>query len=95
MALLIGATEGAEKVAVLRMRGARMEAAVLERLTEGRPIHGDVVRLSPRDHPLLYDVETVYEAPRAQGSGPAQVATGSYRRGWDRLFEPRHTGGAN
>jgi len=86
VALLLGSTPDAERVAVLRKRGERVEAAVLARAEEGKPIHGDLVRLTPRDEPRLFDVETLHEAPRRDGGGPAQVSSASYRDGWDRVF---------
>jgi hypothetical protein len=62
-------------------------------LEEGRPITGEVVSLSQREEaPFLYDVRTELEAPggedaaRRRTSGPAQVATEDYRRGWDAIW---------
>ncbi|MCA9609362.1 MAG: hypothetical protein KC619_27365 [Myxococcales bacterium] len=96
VALVLGATEGAEKLAVLRKRGDKVEAAVLAKAEEGKPVHGDLVRLSAREEPHLYDVETIHEAPKPDASttptptgarsGPAQVASPAYREGWDRIF---------
>ncbi len=86
VALVVGATDDAEKLAVLRKRGERVEAAVLSKAEQGKPIHGNLVKLSPREEPHLYDVETLHEAPRTDRAGPPQVATEAYREGWDRLF---------
>lgn len=91
VALVVGATDGAEKLAVLRKRGERVEAAVLSKAEEGKPIHGDLVRLSPREEPMLYDVETLHEAPKTERTGPAQVASEAYRVGWDRLFAKKRS----
>lgn len=97
VALLLGSTPDADRLAVLRKRGERVEAAVLAKAEEGKPIHGDLVRLSPRDEPLLFDVETVHEAPRRDAGGPAKVTSPSYRDGWDRVFakKPRRAPLAN
>lgn len=84
VALVLGASEDAEKLAVLRKRGESVEAAVLQKAHDGQPVHGDLVRLTSREEPLLYDVETLHEAPR--GAGPAKVASRAYREGWDRIF---------
>lgn len=84
---------------VLRKRGDRIEAGSISPLEEGKPIHGDLVRLEARDEPGLYDVRVEHAAPKAtprmaphtakrleERSGPAQVASDDYRRGWTRLF---------
>jgi hypothetical protein len=74
-------------------------------LEQGRPIHGEVVRLTPRDEmPHLYDAETEFVSkegpgagpekkssdvpqPRAAATGPAQVASDTYRRNWDAIWK--------
>ena len=91
VALVCGATEDGSALGVLRKRGERVEAAVMRRATEGQPIHGEIVKLTPRDEPLLFDVESVYAPPTASGEPgrPAQVASDRYREGWDRLFKRR------
>lgn len=72
-------------------------------MEEGKPLHGELVRLAPRSEPNLYDVEVLHDAraaitptddvdraePSADRRGPAQVATDEYRRGWSRLFAKR------
>lgn len=88
VALVCGASPDGESLGVLRKRGERVEAAIMQKAVEGRPVHGELVRLKPRQEPLLFDVETLH-APSGEGerSGrPAQVASDRYRRGWDRLF---------
>lgn len=95
VALLLGATEDAEKLAILRRRGDDVQAAILSKAEEGKPIHGDLVKLSARDEPLLYDVETVHETPKGGRSGPAQVATAAYRDGWDRVFPAKRRRAVN
>lgn len=94
VALVCGASPDGETLGVLRKRGERLEAALLRKAAEGQPLQGDLVRLKPREEPLLFDVETLYEAPAlpagAEGkAGPSQVASDSYRKGWDRLFRAR------
>jgi hypothetical protein len=85
---------------VLRKRGERLEAGSIKPLEEGKPIHGDLVRLKAREEPGLYDVQVEHAAAQSTGaqptdvaargpeerSGPAQVASDDYRRGWNRLF---------
>lgn len=71
---------------VLRQRGEAIEAGRLRPLDEGKPIHGEVVRLAPRqDSPVLFDVEVHHDA-RASTSGPAKVASDEYRRGWESIW---------
>lgn len=87
VALIYGASEDGDELGVLRKRGDSVEAAVMRKAEDGRPIHGELVRLKPRDVPLLYDVEVVHDAREEDARGrPAQVATKKYRDGWDRLF---------
>ena len=86
---------------VLRAREERVEVGVLSPLREGKPIHGEVVKLVARpEAPRLFDVETQLEAPRATDASrpaeearatagrPAQVASDSYRKNWDAIFQP-------
>ncbi len=80
---------------ILRRRSpdGPVEAGVVRPLVEGKAIAGEVVSLRPReDVPFLFDVKTELEAPApAEPSthGPAQVATESYRRGWDAIWGSR------
>ena len=97
-------TEDGNGVNVVRARQQGLELGTMRPLTEGRPIHGEVVKLTPRSEmPLLYDVETelpqagqeetvkdasASEAKESRGSsGPAQVASESYRRNWDAIWK--------
>lgn len=92
VALVCGATEDGSSLGVLRKRGERVEAAIMKRAVEGQPIHGELVKLTPREEPRLFDVESLYTPPAAETSGPgrpAQVASDGYRKGWDRLFKRR------
>ena len=83
-------------VHVLRRRSAdaSVEAGVLRPLVEGRPITEEVVSMRARpDMPGLFEVKTELEpAARAPGDGPSQVATDSYRRGWDSIWGRKSTG---
>jgi hypothetical protein len=97
-------TPDGDGVNVLRARRQGLELGTMRPLAEGRPIHGEVVKLTPRSEmPLLYDVETQLSLAEAgdaaQGessdaakasretSGPAQVASDSYRRNWDAIWK--------
>jgi hypothetical protein len=86
----------AQGLHILRRRSedAPIEAAVIQPLAEGRPITGEVISMRPRkDFPFLFDAKTEIEAPAAAParatSGPAQVASNSYRSGWDAIWGPR------
>ena len=91
-------------VNVLRARKEGLEVGTMRPLEHGRPIHGEVVKLTPRaEMPHLYDVETEFAAPEPQNvaaegkqadapdrgatTGPAQVASDSYRRNWDAIWK--------
>ncbi|HVK65209.1 MAG TPA: hypothetical protein VM694_12080 [Polyangium sp.] len=75
---------------VLRLREGNVELGAIRNMREGAPVHGDVVKLSPRkEHERLYDVEVLVKSPKPPElprSGPAQVATDAYRANWDAIF---------
>jgi hypothetical protein len=74
---------------VLRRREDRLEVGKLRELDEGRPIHGEVVRLRGRpEHERLFDVDVVLEkdAKPTRAAGPPQVATRAYRERWEAIF---------
>lgn len=95
VALVCGVSEDGQGLEVVRKRGDRLETGTVRRLEAGKPIHGEVVRLRPRPQtPFLCDVEVEF-TPRAErgqretlaaNSGPAQVATESYRNNWDAIY---------
>ncbi len=89
---------------ILRRRSedGPVEAAIVQPLVEGKPLSGEVISLRPRkDLPFLFDVTTELslgpdapspDAPSPDApspAGPAQVATDSYRRGWDAIWGSR------
>ncbi len=95
MAIVCGKDERGLHILRRRSEDAPIEAAVLQPLAEGRPITGEVISMQPRqDFPFLFDAKTELEAPAAAtaraGNGPAQVASNSYRSGWDAIWGPRH-----
>ncbi|MRG93514.1 hypothetical protein [Polyangium spumosum] len=75
---------------VLRLREGNVELGAIRNMREGAPVHGDVVKLSPRkEHERLYDVEVLVKSPKAPEparTGPAQVATDAYRANWEAIF---------
>jgi hypothetical protein len=95
VALVCGVSDDGQGVEVIRKRGDRLETGTVRRLEAGKPIHGEVVRLRPRPQaPFLCDVEVEFTPPEPRGeretlaasSGPAQVATESYRKNWDAIY---------
>ncbi|MEM9188584.1 MAG: hypothetical protein AAGF12_05385 [Myxococcota bacterium] len=88
--LVVGKSEAGYQV--LRQRKDRMEAGEVRPLEEGKPVTGDVLELKNRpEHPNLFDVDVKYRHPTGQGPSdsptrPAQVASKTYRKGWDRVF---------
>ncbi len=96
VALVVGASKDASQVAVLRKKGDEVSAAVLQAPEAGQPVTGDLVSLRPREDSPLFDVETVYEAPKggetaSKGTGHSRPATDQYRKGWDRIFKKKRT----
>jgi hypothetical protein len=85
-----GRSANGEGVGVLRCREGRVEIGQVQPLKEGKPIHGEVVRLHPHaDCPVVCDVEVQVPAPRSevrQSGRPAQVANDRYRANWDAIF---------
>jgi hypothetical protein len=92
VAIVCGVSDDGQGVDIIRKRGERIETGTVRRLEQGKPIHGEVVRLRPREHfPLICDVEVEVpardrtDAPTPT-SGPAQVATETYRKNWDAIY---------
>ena len=94
-----GVTEDGRGLQVIRHRNDRIEAGAVHALAEGKPIHGEVVRLRPRKHcPLVCDVDVelpqqasfdpaAHTHPQREQKGPAQVASDRYRSNWDAIWK--------
>ena len=102
--LIHGTSEDGKALAVLRHRENRLERGLVMPIEHGKPIHGEVVTLKPRqEFPLICDVKVEYAPPehagdivedrRALAKGPGQVATDTYRTNWDRIFLSRQSSG--
>ncbi len=94
--LIRGKTEDGKGLSVLRLRGEQLETGAVRPLEEGKPIHGEVVRLHPRPSlPMVCDVEV--EVPASEPAdaslearkGPAQVSSARYRRNWDAIWRSK------
>ena len=84
--LVFGRSEDGKAYDVLRQRGSDVEAGTMRPLDEGKPLHGEVVRLKPREgSPVLFDVEVQHDARPPTGR-PAKVATEQYRKGWESIW---------
>jgi len=84
--LVYGASDDGRGYEVLRQQGDEIQAGRLRPLYDGKPIHGEVVRLEPRkESPALFDVEVQHDA-RVASRRPAQVATDQYRKGWESIW---------
>lgn len=85
--------KNADGVHILRRRdeNSPIETGLLQPLVEGRPISGELISMKRReDLPFLFDVKSELPAPETRtGSGPSQVATDSYRKGWDAIWGGR------
>ncbi|MFO0762907.1 MAG: hypothetical protein U0359_41105 [Byssovorax sp.] len=94
-------TEGGDGVRVIRKREDSIEVGELRAVQEGKPIHGDVIKLSPRpEHERLFNVEVLVPraeppkpAPARSHPGPARVANDTYRANWEAIFGPREDPG--
>ena len=89
MAAVCGKDERGLHILRRRSEDGPLEAGVVQPLVEGKPISGEVISMRRRDDgPFLFDVETEVSTPTAEApaNGPAQVATDSYRRGWDAIW---------
>jgi hypothetical protein len=92
-------SEAGEGLRVIRKRDDVIELGEIRPVQEGKPLHGDLVKLKPRkDNDRLFDVEVLASReelgqPAARGhAGPAQVASDTYRENWDAIFGGRARG---
>jgi hypothetical protein len=84
-------TEDGAGFHVLRKRGETLEAGVVRAMREGQPLHGELVKLAPREGTPLFDVEVLHDArsatTRPQSLGrPPRVSSAKFRSGWDRIW---------
>jgi hypothetical protein len=92
IAVVWGRNENGLYILRRRTEEAPVEAGLLQPLVEGRPISGEVISMRRRgDAPFLFDVKTEVAAsgaaePSTTSHGPSQVATESYRKGWDAIW---------
>jgi hypothetical protein len=103
--LVGGPSDSGEGLTVLRKREGALELGELRATQDGKPIAGELVRLSPRKNtPRVFDVEVLHDGrpklPAARGDtsavaaasergGPPQVATAAYRANYDAVFRKR------
>jgi hypothetical protein len=89
-----GTTEDGQGLRAIRKRSDRLELCAVRAAQDGEPIRGELASLKRRqDSPHLYDVEVHFaseqvaeRAPPRPTSGPAKVASRTYRTGWDRIW---------
>lgn len=92
--LRIGA-EIAPNTRLVERRGERPSLGTLAPMREGQPLSegAELVKITPGEDDEWHDVETIYRhEPRAELSGPPQVATEAYREGYDRIFGKQKVG---
>ena len=78
VAIVCGVSDDGQGVDVIRRRGERLEAGTVRRLEQGKPIHGEVVRLRPREQfPMICDVEVEMPAPGQSSPGQSSSAPSS------------------
>jgi hypothetical protein len=84
--LVYGKSDDGKGYDVLRRRGEELQAGKLRPLDDGKPIYGQVVRLTPRhESPALFDVDVQHDGRGSTGR-PAKVASDQYREGWDSIW---------
>jgi hypothetical protein len=93
-----GVRDDGSGLEVLRLRNRRIEVGALQKLEHGRPIHGEIVRLRPRQScPLVCDVEVQVPdraRPRADDQATQSApATGDARRGPAQVATDRYRSG--
>jgi hypothetical protein len=92
VAIVCGKDERGLHILRRRSEEGPLEAGVAQPLAEGKPITGEVISMRRRaDVPFLFDVKTELARPGAApvSDGPPQVATNSYRQGWDAIWGSR------
>jgi uncharacterized small protein (DUF1192 family) len=73
--LIHGVSEDGESMAVLRARDDRLEAGVLRTVKAGKPIEGELLKLTPRpEFPLVCDVEVQLPAGTINAAGGSDQA---------------------
>jgi hypothetical protein len=72
-----GVSEDGESMAVLRARDDRLEAGVLRTVKPGKPVEGELLKLTPRpEFPLICDVEVEVPAGTINATGGSDRAEG-------------------
>jgi hypothetical protein len=85
-------TEDGEGHKVLRKRDESLEVGELRDVKEGKPIHGELVKLTPREgEDRTFDVDVLHAKKDTGASdtarkGPAKVTTAAYRDNYDQIF---------
>jgi hypothetical protein len=99
VAIVCGKDENGVHIVRRRSEDAPLEAGIAQPLAEGKPITGEVISMRPRkDFPFLFDVTSEVAGPARPAAesgatdGPAQVATESYRKGWDAIWGRKRRG---
>ncbi|MEM7138352.1 MAG: hypothetical protein AAF500_17365 [Myxococcota bacterium] len=94
VAWVYGRSEDGRSYGVLRKKNDQVQMGTLRPLEDGKPIHGELVKLRPRsESQALFDVETQHSATRApRAPGPSKVATPAYRSGWDSIWANKRPG---
>lgn len=92
-------TEAGDGFKVVRMREDSIEVGEIRGAPEGRPIHGDLVKLTPRpEHKQLFDVDVLVSAPKRlpeatqaepQAQARAETKAGPHAAAMERHVMPR------
>ena len=94
LALLQGPTADGEGARIIRFRDGNFSAGEVRPIKEGQALNSqELLRLRPvNGAPAVCEVEVVHHQAKVQTtrSGPAQVATDTYRRNWNQVFADRN-----
>jgi len=84
--LVYGQSEDGRAYDVVRQRGEEIQLGTMRPLDYGKPIHGELVRLEPREgSPGLFNVQVELDTRGSRGR-PAKVSTDRYRKGWESIW---------
>jgi hypothetical protein len=89
----IGEEVGPNTCLVERRRDGRISVGTLTPMKDGQSLltGAELVKVAPSENGEWHDIETIYE-PEPELSGPPQVATPAYKKGYDRIFGKQKVG---
>lgn len=89
--VLIGdkVSDSAQQALLFKPENQTVEIGIIQKPVEGKPLDGDLIKLSERDGPG-YDIDYVYKHPRFTPTGrPAKVNSKKYLSGWEKIWNKK------